>query len=549
MNTRRLFALCAGLAACTSTSAPEPSPRRGQVVLPLTEQRLADANDGRARRAMEVPDQETGAGESEWLPRLRRVCEDIENPKDWTKRQTEGWEPWKDKVALQVVDARLHSPAFKTWNIAAVDDPAKNTAVRHSGPFYGLALTVELENKSTEVLTGDDIYVWATLETKAGKHVCFADGKAQRSWDPFAKKGVGAFVNEKAWAEWPLRPQEKKRYTVTQASCFTEVELEGKAAALKVEVYARFKPVGGETVIAGPLAVVEQAGDSVRGAPLAAGGGDDLVKGKTPVAVKTWALWGDHVLVSDAKKAWWTPAPTLNSVTPGKAPETAAVPAEAPEYANVFGTTALAIKGWTLAGWRSQNGGIALGRKLVSAQVAIAIDSSSVQTTLDATLSEAKSAATAAATTVTVKQAEVDAAKAAATAVAGTESEAAAKETQKAAEVALADATKAQKAADAAVATATKALTSGVAGYLKAQAAQIDCGSFVLDVGRTQLKPRKGSFGATECKALLSGTAAAGTIWFDLERWDVPVALIWKGSAGLQLHTVLSHAIGDVPAE
>ena len=212
--------------------------------------------------------------------------------------------------------------------------------------------------------------------------------------------------------------------------------------------------------------------------------------------------------------------------------------------------TGLVIKDWHLAGWRTQGGAVALGRKVAPANVAIAVDSSAFQKTMDQAVANAQAAATNAAGQVAVKQAEVDGAKMVAVSSAGTDSEAAAKDTLSVAEEdALAEAVKAQEAADAAVAAASKALASGLAGYLKAQAAQIDCGSLLLDVGRAQLKPRKGSFGAAECKVLLVGMPVSGAISLDLERWHPPVALIWEGSAGLKLHLVASTATGDVRAE
>lgn len=553
LSTSAVAVILTSLSSCSSTeSADSRTPvevaRSADTPIERAEESPSEL-DRRPVEVAEVTPLETGAGEAEWLPRLRRVCEEVGDPKDWTKRQTDGWEPWKDKLALTVVDARLHSPAFKTWGLASVDDPAKWAPVRHAGPFFGLGLTIEVENTSTSVLQSDDIYVWATLETNAGQHTCFADAKAARSWDPFAKKGAGGWVTEKSYPEWPFRPKEKKRYVVYQPSCFSSVEMEGGPKSLKVEVYSRFRPLGGELVIAGPLAVIEQAGDTLRAAPLAEPGAKVTLGGKKPVEVRQWAVSGDQVLVDDGKKASWVPYSSIVGMTPGKLPTTVTAPDAAPEFNETLGTSALIIKDWQLAGWRTQGGAVALGHKVVSANVAIAIDSSAFQKTMDQAVADAQTAATTAAGQVAIKQAEVDGAKAVAASSAGTESETAAKDTLSAAEDALAEAVKAQKAADGAVAAASKALASGLAGYLKAQAAQVDCGSFLLDVGRAQLKPRKGSFGSAECKALLAGTPVAGVVSFDLERWDTPVALVWKGSAGLKVHLVASKAIGDVPAE
>jgi hypothetical protein len=550
--TLLLGSLIPAFSGCTS-EAPANAPIAVAVTSAVdTEARADDPSDARARRAVEVSADatpQTGAAESEWLPRLRRVCEDIDDPKEQAKRETEGWEGWKEKLAVRVVDFNLYSPTFKTWSLAAVDDPAKSTAVRHAGPFYGVGLTVEVENSSDTVVQGDDIYVWTTLKTKAGEHLCFADAKVARSWDPFAKKGVGGFVTEKSYPEWPFRPKEKKRYAAYQPDCFTAVDLEGGPVSVKVEVFARFRPVGGKVVIAGPLATFERSGDELRGAPLATAGADDVLRGKTPTNVTVWAAAAHQVLVSDGKKFFWTAAASLGSASPERPIATSAVPETTPEYSQVFGSTTVSIKDFAAAGWRTLNGTVALGHKVVTAQVSLSVDSSAFQKTMDAAVTDAQAAATAAASTVAVKQAELDAAKTILTSSAGSESEATAKESVATATTALADATKAQKAADGAVTAATKALASGLAGFLKAQAAQVDCGSFLLDVGRAQLKPRKGSFGAAACKALVAGTPVTGALSFDLERWDAPVALIWKGSVGPQAHVVLSHALGDVLAD
>ena len=84
----------------------------------------------------------------------------------------------------------------------------------------------------------------------------------------------------------------------------------------------------------------------------------------------------------------------------------------------------------------------------------------------------------------------------------GTDGAADAKASVKAAWEAKA-AKKALKTAEKGQKKAGKAMGGGVSKFLKTQAKAVDCGSFKIDVCRSQVKAFKGSMGKKQCKAIL----------------------------------------------
>ncbi|MFT5429428.1 MAG: hypothetical protein ACI9OJ_000099 [Myxococcota bacterium] len=488
-----------------------------------------------------------------WLPRLQRVCKDLAEPSDRTTRNTDGWDAWKSKVDLSVRDLHVFSPQFKTWSLAKVDDATKLSKVKHKGPYYGFGLTVELENKSDSVLDGDNIYVWATFKSKGGERVCFSDASAQRSWNPFAKKGKGAWIKEKDYSEWPLRPSERKRYTITRTSCMTALFTETDVESVKIEVYARFRPLGNDVVIAGPLATFERSGEMLRGVPVAAASATQRIfRGtkKAPIPVQALYKAGDHVLVLEDKKARWVPEAVLMGTGPNKPLKSEPLPAATPAFDKSWGQLTMKVDNWRVDGWRKFDGKLKQGHKLISADVEISVDTSSVTSTLEAAVTTAQTAVTDATAELTAKEAGVTAADAGATAVAGTEGEATAKDAVKAAKAAAKGAKAILKGAAKNLKNAQKAMGGGVSKFLKEQAKAVNCGSFKLEVGRAQLKPFKGSMGKKECKAILGGETVKGTVSFDAARWDMPFALTWQGTGkSVQSYRIASKAVGAIPKD
>jgi len=501
-------------------------------------------------RTDRAPLEAQGAGPEEaWVGRLRKVCEDIAAPEKRTTRHTEGWEKWKPLIDLDVKDLRFYSPQFGKWTLAKVDKPDKTGKVRARGPFFGFGLTVEVENKSDQVLQGDNIYVWVTFKSKTGERVCFADSGASRSWNPFAKKGKGAWSKEKAFSEWPLRPREVKRYTVTRTSCFTQLFVETEPTEIKAEVYMRFRPLGSDTVIAGPLQTFDRAGALLRGAPLAGSAGIQKVKTKKgPIPARALYTAGDRVLVLGDKKSGWIPIDKLAGVTPDSPLKTEALPATTAPFEKTYGSLTVKIDNWRTSGWRKHAGKLKQGHKMLTGDVEISVDTSSITAALQAAVDSSAAVVAAAEADVAAKSAALVGAEAALQGAAGTEAEGAFKEAVKAAKGELKAAGKAVKVAQKGASAAAKALAGGVSKFLKTQAKSVNCGSFKVDVGRKNLKQAKSStLNKKTCKPLLAGETVKGTINFDLERWDLPFMVSFQGAGKvLQSHRIASGALAKI---
>jgi len=484
----------------------------------------------------------------EWLGRLRTVCRDIEAPESRKARKTSGSATWKDKVKVTVKDFRLYSPNFKKWTLAKVDNSFKSGSIRHRGPFYGYGLTVEMTNNSDQVLTGDSVYVWATFKSKTGERVCYAAADASRSWNPFAKKGLGAWEKEREFSEWPLRPGERKRYTVSRTSCPVQMFLESEPTDVSVEVYASFRPLGGDRVVAGPVVTLSRDGALLRGVPLADSAKVQQRIGRRGIsAVKALYAAGDHVLISESKKVSWIPVAELAGRSPTSPLKTEALPSKTAPYSQQYGSLSIQIDNWRVEGWKSHAGKVKQGHKVVKADVSVSIDSSSVQQQLTKAVETAQSQLVSLQQAHTEKQAALEIGKTMLVAAKGTEGEGPAKAAVKEAQVELKQSKKVLKQAQKALKSAEKAMGGGLNSFLKTQAKAVDCGSFKLDVGRKQLKPMKGSMGKKDCKVLTGGLPVTGTIAFDLERWDMPFLLMWKSTGGgIETHRVGSKSLGTI---
>jgi len=485
---------------------------------------------------------------SDVLGRLRSVCRDVEAPESRSKRTTEGSDKWKSKLKVVIKDFRLYSPNFKKWTLRKVDNSYKTGKVRHRGPFFGFGLTVEVTNQSSEVLGSDSVYVWATFQSKTGKRVCYAAADASRSWNPFANKGLGGWAKEKEFSEWPFRPKERKRYTITRSSCPVQMFLETDPTDVEVEVYASFRPLGAERVVTGPLTTLKRTGSLLRGVPMAGSSKiQQRITRKGVKAVQALYMMGDHVLIAEDKKTLWIPTDELAGNSPTKIPETEALPSTSASLTKTLGSLKLVINNWRVENWQKHAGKLKQGHKMVRADVAISIDSSSVQSQLQGAVEAAQQNVSSLRETVSVQQTTQMTQESMLAAMKGTDGEAAAKEAVKQAKKAVKTAQKALKQGGKALKKAEKNMGGGVSSFLKTQAKGVDCGSFKLDVGRKQLKPFKGSMGKKDCKQLLGGMSVKGTISFDLERWDMPFLLSWQRTGGgVDSHRVASQALGTI---
>lgn len=519
----------------------------------IEQKHVSDDNSTQERNPVEVskpalPGVDVNA---DVLGRLRSVCRDVETPESRSKRTTDGSEKWKSKLKVVIKDFRLYSPNFKKWTLRKVDNSYKTGSVRHRGPFFGFGLTVEVTNQSNEVLKSDSVYVWATFQSKTGKRVCYAAADASRSWNPFANKGVGGWAKEKEFSEWPLRPSERKRYTITRSSCPVQMFLETDPTDVEVEVYASFRPLGADRVVTGPLITLKRPGSLLRGVPMAGSSKiQQRITRKGVTAVQALYMMGDHVLIAEDKKTLWIPADELAGNSPTSVPTTEALPATSASLTKTLGSLKLVINNWRLDSWKNLNGKIKQGHKMVRADVDISIDSGSVQTQLQAAVEAAQQNVSSLRETVSVQQTTQMTQESMLAAMKGTDGEAAAKVSVKQAKKAVKAAQKALKQGQKALKKTEKSMGGGVSSFLKTQAKGVDCGSFKLDVGRKQLKPFKGSLGKKECKQLLGGMRVNGTISFDLERWDMPFLLSWKSTGGgVDFHRVASQALGTILKE
>jgi len=536
--------------ACQAESNQETEPT--SVSVDKTSSVVEKANE--SPRSIDVaPSTLVSGGDmnDEWLGRLRTVCRDIEAPETRKTRKTAGSAVWKDKLKLVVKDFRLYSPNFKKWTLRRVDNSYKSGSIRHRGPFYGFGLTVEVTNNSAQVLNGDSVYVWATFKSKTGERVCYAAADASRSWNPFAKKGLGAWEKEREFSEWPLRPGERKRYTVSRTSCPVQMFLESEPTDVSVEVYSSFRPLGGDRVVSGPMATLNREGALLRGLPLADSSKIQQRIGRKGIsAVNALYAAGDHVLIAESKKVSWIPIDELSGTSPTNPIKTESLPAMTAAYSKKYGNLSLQIDNWRTEGWKSHAGKVKQGHKVVKADVSIQIDASSVQQQLTNAVEAAQQQIVMLQQAQTEKQAAVEIAKTMLLAVKGTDGASAAKQALKAAKSDLKNSGKVLKRGQKALKAAEKAMGGGLGSFLKTQSKAVNCGSFKLNVGRKQLSPMKKSFGKKECAALMGGLPVQGTVSFDLERWDMPFVLTWKSTGGgLETYRVASQAMGNIPKD
>jgi hypothetical protein len=499
-------------------------------------------------------------GLAKWLKKVKKVCDAVP-PGEISTDPTPGWEKWKDLIVVDVKDYRIYSPQFKKWSLKKVDKSLKSGKVKRTG-WFGYGVTVEVENKSEEVLVSDQVRVKTTIKSATGERVCRQWAHQWRSWFPFAKKGQGAWIKEKQPSEWPLRPKERNRYTIVDGYCAPPMFMETEPVSVETEIYVSFTPLGGERVIAGPFKTFTRPGGLLRGVPLA---GSAKIqqritrKGVTPVQ----ALYsvGDHVLVAEGKKSFWIPLDQLAGTGPDNPPATEPLPASTADYNKEVGKLTLKIDNWRVWSWRKfgklradmlgqgkkvKSKPLKQGHRLLLADVNISIDSSAVQSTLEDAVKIAQERVTSQTTALSEKQTALDNANATLTAAKATPTEGDAKAAVNQAKADLKTAKGGLKQAKKALKSAEKAMGGGVKSFLKSQAKAVSCKSFVLDVGRRKIKERSGSLGK-KCKQLLGGATVKGVITFDLERWDMPFLLTWKGTGGaLQTHRVASHAIGKI---
>jgi|GEM_PF-6088758 hypothetical protein len=491
--------------------------------------------------------------EPPWKTKLRDACYSMSRRR--VKRpnatSTAGW--WKDKVDLQVKDLRVYSPFFRKWSLLKVDNPDKSTSVRHSGPYFGYGLTVEVTNKSQQVLENDAIYVWAEFKSRTGKRGCFAVSNDDRSWNPLVKKRRsdvrGGWIKEREYSEAPMRPGERKRYTISNNACFSSMFLETDPTDVKIEVFFRFWPVGSGLVVMGPMETYNRPAQMLRGVPLAGASRTmQLVSRKKVTPIRAWYMAGDHFLALEDKKARWIPWVSTKGSGGLNLPKLGAWPKTTPAYEKTFGAVTLKISGWRFSSWHKMDGKLKQGHKLLSAKVDLSVDTSSVTQQLEGTVNAANTKLTEAQTDLSVKQAAADGAKAAYDAAKGTEGADAAKDKMKETKADLKLSKKNIKAAQKTAKAAQKAMGGGVTAFLKNALKAVDCGSFRVDVGRKQLRPAKGSLDKKGCKPLLGGQSVSGYLMFDLERWDLPFILSWKGmGGGLQAIPLASEALATIP--
>jgi hypothetical protein len=223
------------------------------------------------------------------------------------------------------------------------------------------------------------------------------------------------------------------------------------------------------------------------------------------------------------------------------------LPATTESFSKTYGALSLKIDNWRTSGWGQHAGKLKQGQKMILPDVEITVDTSSVQSALEAAVAAATAQVTEAQVNKAAKDAALSAAETVLAAAKGTDGEADAKASVKAAKAEAKAAKKALKTAEKGQKKAEKAMGGGVSKFLKTQAKAVDCGSFKVDVGRSQIKAFKGSMGKKQCKAILGGQPVKGTIMFALERWDMPFVLSWKSTGGgIQTHRIASASLGKI---
>jgi len=482
-----------------------------------------------------------GGGGGQVVGQLKRLCDEMDGIARVPALETEGWQAWKDKLAVTVKDFRLYSPQFRQWRLQAVGSESKTSVVRHSGTFFGFGLVVELENRSDDVLLREGVIVRTTYLPGNDFRVCYAESNSSRTWDPMANKGKGGWVKEKQASEKPFRPQERKRYSVQATECIEPQFIENGIESIRVEVYFRFVTAEGKAVVAGPLKTLERPGQLLWG--LAVGPASKAQKRKRRSGledVQAFYLLADRVYATGAGRPGWVALDQLEGVTPEAFPAHESLPDRVAALSKVYGALTLSLTEPALQNPRDVGRAAGLGHRLLSFAVGISIDKSNVESQLETAVREARAGQAAARAVVSEKVNAVAAGKAEFAAASNKAAESVAKAKIKTAAVELKAARKAVLAANRAVKAAKKATTGGVGAFLKAQAQILDCGSFVLDVGRATLKPLKGSMDRKQCQALLRGEAVTGKLEFDLGRWDLPFVITWNAGGAVEAFGVAS---------
>jgi len=474
--------------------------------------------------------------------RLRGLCESLAAPAAGDGRQSPGWEGWRDKLKLRVRDYRVWVPLFKDWSLLKVDSDTRYDRRGHKTGRYGFGMTVDVENASTEILHHDGVLAWVTFTTDAGPRVCLAESSSSRTWAPFRNKSKGEWIAQKGLSERPFRPGEKKRYVLHRNDCLDALVVEQGVKEIGADVYFRFATREGGFVTAGPLASMVREGTVLQGAPLA--GAPVTVARKTrkgTTSALAWYLAGDRFMVRTRKGTDWLPVDELPGVDPLALPPLARLPQAPASLDAKYGSLSLRVEEWTLTNWEDLKGAVGQGHKLLTATVTIAIDSSRIKEELEAAVTRAGDRLLEMQADIAVKESALEAARA------GLDSgDEASRKAAKAAVEAAASQLKASRQGLAAAKKNLKAVEKtsrgGVDAFLKTQVANLDCGSFALDVGRRVLKPEKGSINKKACASLSSDGKVTGKVAFELRRFDVPFALTWKGPRSeIEVYPVASH--------
>lgn len=466
-------------------------------------------------------------------------------------RESDGWEIWKDRLSVRVRDFRLYSPRFKKWTLLAVDSDVKTRTVSHSGAGHGFGLTVELTNDSGRLLLYEQAVAWATYSGSLGERVCFAESDSDRTWNPYGKKGKGEWVKQKTASEQPFRPGERKRYTLAGVGCIDGVFAEGGVSAVKVDVYLRFATSDGKPVVAGPLVSFERKGGQLTGLPVVSPSTEVKILGRKGLEDGT-ALYlaSDRVLVKHDKRVAWVSIGQVFGATPYTPLATAELPATTAPFSTTYGGVTLSITDITTENWNRLAGAVGQGHKLVTAKVELAIDTAVVEAELAAAVALAETQFADLEAEMGIREAGLEVARDELAAAGDAAAEKKAREGIKTAALELKQAKGLAAKAAKAVTAAKKALAGGVAKYLKVQAKAVDCSSFRLEVGRTSLKPLKGSLDSKACVALANGEPVSGVMKFELERWDTPYAVTWKLAGGkADTYPVASKALGKIFVE
>jgi hypothetical protein len=260
--------------------------------------------------------------------------------------------------------------------------------------------------------------------------------------------------------------------------------------------------------------------------------------GKKIEPVRLLYAAGDHVLVARDRSLSWVPALSVGGHTPATPPAVSALPETTGGVERTYGNLTINLDNWKITNWTDAAGKVSHGHRLLSVDATIGIDTSTITMTLLQAVEQARQNLTIAEATLAEKQALFDAASASPDAAA-----------KKQAQSNLKAAQKGIKDGQKALSSTEKSLTGGVQKFLLEQTKAIDCGSFTLDTGRKTLKPKKGSLTRKSCNPLKAGQPVSAQLHFELERWDVPFVISWKGPGNsLQFARVASKKLASIPS-